>query len=89
MQHPTLTLIVRYPNDTLQLATQEHLKNKVIVKCEECGQVEVVDRHIPEVTCKSCSTRTAVKGAKGINCRRQNCNGELKLMLMMTGLMIE
>ena len=40
MQHPTLTLIVRYPNDTLQLATQEHLKNKVIVKCEECGQAE-------------------------------------------------
>ena len=33
MQHPTLTLIVRYPNNTLHLATQEHLKNKIIVKC--------------------------------------------------------
>jgi hypothetical protein len=44
MQHPTLTLIIRYPNDTLHLATQDHLKNKLIVKCESCGQMEVIDR---------------------------------------------
>jgi hypothetical protein len=33
MQHPTLTLIVKYPNDTLHLASQDHLKDKLIVKC--------------------------------------------------------
>lgn len=33
MQHPALTLIIKNPNNTLQLATQPQVKDKLIVKC--------------------------------------------------------
>ncbi len=88
MQHPTLTLIIRYPNDTLHLATQDHLKSKVIVKCESCGQIEVVQKNTKENVCKSCGFRSKIEVVKGKNCRRQHCNGELKLMMMATGMML-
>lgn len=89
MQHPTLTLIVRYPNDTLHLASQDHLKNKLIVKCTSCGQIEVVTKSAKETTCKTCGQQSKIEAAKGQNCRKQNCNGELKLMMMATGMMVE
>ncbi len=89
MQHPTLTLIIRYPNDTLHLASQDHLKNKIIVKCLSCQQIEVVNRNAKESTCKSCGYQSKIEAAKGQNCRKQNCNGELKLMMMATGMMVE
>jgi ribosomal protein L32 len=88
MQHPTLTLIVRYPNDTLHLATQDHLKSKVIIKCESCGQIEVVQKHTRDSVCKSCGFQSKIEAAKGQNCRKQSCNGELKLMIMATGMMV-
>lgn len=88
MQHPTLTLIIRYPNDTLHLASQDHLKTKVIVKCAACEQMDVVERKQREYLCKKCGAQDKVHAVNGVNCRRQNCNGELKLVMMATGLMM-
>ena len=52
MQHPTLTLIIRYPNDTLHLATQDHLRSKVIIKCSNCGQIQIASKTMKEAICK-------------------------------------
>lgn len=76
MQHPTLTLIIRYPNDTLHLATQEHLKNKMIVRCVSCPEIlEVVTKNTREFTCKRCHQVTKIEATKGQNCKKQGCQG--------------
>jgi len=50
--------------------------------------MEVVDRFIRDFTCKQCGVQGKVTAVKGMNCRKQNCNGELKLVMMATGLMM-
>jgi ribosomal protein S27E len=55
MQHPSLTLIIKNPNNTLQLATQPHVKDKLIVKCGKCESTEIVKAgESLEHVCKKC-----------------------------------
>ena len=54
MQHPTINLIIRYPNQTLNLASQDHLRNKVIVYCNSCKQTEVISNYVKSYNCKYC-----------------------------------
>ena len=87
MQHPTITLIVRYPNQTLQLATQEHLKRKLIAECDNCHGKEVIDSKERSFKCKKCSKETKIKAPDGLNCRQEGCNGSMKIFQMTMGLM--
>ena len=48
-----------------------------------------MQRNTRETVCKLCGFQNKVEQAKGQNCRKQNCNGELKLMMMATGMMVE
>lgn len=79
-----LTFIIRYPNDTLQLATQDHLKGALIVNCEECGAVKVVgvgqDGH-----CGKCGHKLKVTESKVVYCRQPGCSGEVQMVTMATG----
>ena len=87
MQHPTLTLIVRYPNQTLQLASQEHLKSKLIVECQSCHSKDIIDNRTTNYKCKKCNNQNKIKVPDGLNCRKPGCNGSMKIYLMATGLM--
>ncbi len=87
MQHPTITLILRYPNSTLQLASQEHLKNKLIIECPDCHAKEVVDRKQGKYTCSHCKNSHSVKGPSGMNCRQKDCNGSMKIYVSNLGIL--
>jgi hypothetical protein len=53
MQHPSLTLIIKNPNNTLQLAHQPQLKNLLIIKCSSCNQTAIIKNTVTEYKCKN------------------------------------
>ena len=44
MDHPSLRFIVRYPNGSIQLASQPHLANKRYLKCPKCPASIIYNR---------------------------------------------
>lgn len=61
MDHPSLRFIIRYPNGSIQLASQPHLANKRYIMCPKCPSSIIFSRGDAFAECSSCHYRYGIK----------------------------
>ena len=83
MDHPSLQFIMRYPNGTIQLASQPHLANKRFTKCPNCPNSIIYSRGAESAECSNCRYKYIVKVEEDkvlVPC--ESCKGQMELVLL-------
>ena len=63
MEFQDLTIILKNPDGTIQIATQPHLKGKKHIECYQCKSILVFEGNAAQVKCTSCNVINGVPGA--------------------------